>query len=46
MDSTYTGKKINVKVVARNAMGFVTSKSTLLVLADVPSKPFPAPVVE
>lgn len=46
MDSTYTGKKINVKVVARNSMGFVNSKSTLLVLADVPSKPFPAPAVE
>lgn len=46
LDSTFTGKKINVKVTAVNAMGSVTSKSTLLVLADVPSKPFPAPIVD
>lgn len=46
LDSTFTGKNINVKVTAINAMGSVTSRSTLLVLADVPGKPTPAPVVD
>jgi hypothetical protein len=46
LDSSFTGKYINVKVTAINAMGSITSKSTLLVLADVPSKPFPAPIVD
>ena len=37
---------INVKVEAFNAMGSTTSRSILLTLADVPSKPFPAPSVD
>ncbi len=46
LDSTFTGKIINVKVIAYNSMGSVTSRSTLLILADVPGKPFPAPTVD
>lgn len=45
LDSTFTGKFINVKVEAYNAMGYTTSRAALLVLADVPSKPYPAPTV-
>jgi hypothetical protein len=45
LDSSMTGLFINVKVEAINAQGSVLSKSTMLVLADVPGKPEPAPVV-
>ena len=45
-DSAYTGKFVNVKVQAFNALGSTTSRSTLLVLASVPDKPSPAPQVD
>lgn len=41
-----TGKPINIKVEASNVIGSVVSKATLLTLADVPAKPFPAPLVD
>jgi hypothetical protein len=46
LNSTMTGKFINVKVMANNSMGSTTSRAAGFVLADVPSKPFPAPSVD
>lgn len=43
LDSSFTGKKINIKIQAINAIGSVTSKSVMFVLAAVPGKPSPAP---
>ena len=46
LNSSLTGKFINVKVQAFNAMGFTTSRANLLILADVPGKPYPGPIVD
>lgn len=43
--STFTGTQINVKVSAYNAIGSVTSKAVMFVLASLPGKPSPAPQV-
>jgi hypothetical protein len=43
LDSSYTGKIINLKVRASNALGFTESRSMQITLASVPGKPFPAP---
>lgn len=45
LDSSFTGLQINVKVEATNAMGSVTSKAVMFVLASVPPAPFPGPQV-
>ena len=46
LDQTFTGKSLRVKVEATNVMGSIISRATQFVLADVPSKPSPAPVVD
>jgi hypothetical protein len=43
LDSSFTGKIINLKVRASNALGFTESRSMQITLASVPGKPFPAP---
>lgn len=45
LTSSFTGRKINVKVEAFNAIGSVTSKAVMFVLASVPAAPFPEPQV-
>ena len=46
MAASFTGKKIQVQVQAINMMGTTTSKAQIFTLADVPGKPFPAPLVD
>jgi hypothetical protein len=43
LDSSMTGLPIHVKIQAHNIIGYAESKALLLILADQPGKPTPAP---